>query len=231
MKKFHCAQCSTQIFFHNVVCETCHWDLGFAPEACEMLTLRAQGDRLADARNPARRYRRCTNFEGGCNWLIDDQSTETYCAACRHNRTIPDLATPGNLERWRAFEAAKRQLFYALHAFDLPLASRAEDPKHGLIFDCIDDVTLPNGDAKRAMTGHDDGVITIALAEADSIKREQARLHLGETYRTLLGHLRHEIGHYYWDVLVDGQAETLERFRALFGDESEDYAAALKASL
>jgi hypothetical protein len=48
-----------------------------------------------------------------------------------------------------------------------------------------------------------------------------------EPYRTLLGHFRHEIGHYYWDRLVWGH-KWLEPFRALFGDDRASYAEALK---
>jgi len=76
-------------------------------------------------------------------------------------------------------------------------------------------------------TGHDNGVITLNLAEADDAIREQRRTELGEPYRTLLGHFRHEVGHYYWDRLVrDGGR--LEQFRDCFGDETQDYAEALQ---
>jgi hypothetical protein len=43
-----------------------------------------------------------------------------------------------------------------------------------------------------------------------------------ESYRTLLGHFRHESGHYYWDRLVR-DSYRLEEFRELFGDERLDY--------
>lgn len=213
MRRFRCESCSTEVFFENDACGACGTALGFDPARRDMVA-------LDDAR-------RCANYAlGGCNWLADDGG---YCRACRHNRTIPDLSIAENVTLWRAFEDAKRRLFYGLIAFRLPLKTRAEDPAHGLAFDCIADVTLPNGDAKRAMTGHDNGVITIALAEADPARREQARTQFGEPYRTLLGHLRHEIGHYYWDVLVREHKERLPAFRALFGDERADYGEALKA--
>ena len=77
------------------------------------------------------------------------------------------------------------------------------------------------------MTGHDNGLITINLAEADDSERERMRRQMGEPYRTLLGHFRHEIAHYYWDRLVR-DAPGIEAFRQLFGDEREDYGAALQ---
>ena len=51
---------------------------------------------------------------------------------------------------------------------------------------------------------------------------------MGESYRTLLGHLRHEVGHWFWDVLVQGDPGRLDAFRGLFGDERRDYAEALR---
>lgn len=215
MRRFHCQSCTQEVFFENDACGACRAPLGFDPDALDMVA-------------PTETLRRCANFEqAGCNWLVRDGSG--FCGACRHNRTIPDLNVAGNVALWRTFEAAKRRLFYGLIGLKLPLRTRAQDPAHGLAFDCIDDVTLPNGDAKRAMTGHDTGVITIAMAEADPSRREYARVQFAEPYRTLLGHLRHEIGHYYWDILVRDDAERLAACRSLFGDDRADYAQALQA--
>ena len=157
-----------------------------------------------------------------CNWLIPHDDAAGYCPACSLNRTIPDLAQHGNAERWQALEAAKRRLIYALMRLGLPLASRHENEATGLAFDFLADA----GPDEKVLTGHDDGLITINIAEADSAERERRRLELGEPYRTLLGHLRHEVGHYYWDVLVrDGGR--IDESRSVFGDESEDYQQAL----
>lgn len=226
MKKFACDQCGQQVFFQNDLCESCRAPLAFDASQLSVVALTPSDDAFVLQSHPARRGWRCKNYEpAGCNWLADDN--DGFCPACRHNRTIPDLSIAANLPRWRAFEAAKRRLFYGLLRFGLPLKTRGEDAEHGLAFDCIDDETLANGDKRRVMTGHDNGIITIALSEADPALREQTRVTLGETYRTLLGHLRHEIGHYYWDLLVAGDAERLARFRALFGDEQIDYGEAL----
>ncbi|MGE3142123.1 MAG: putative zinc-binding metallopeptidase [Hyphomonadaceae bacterium] len=220
MRRFHCDACRTQVFFENDLCGACGAMLGFAPRDLSMKIVQP---------TRAQERRRCANHEsGGCNWLLEPDEHGDFCRACRHNRTIPDLSVAGNHDLWRAFEAAKRRLFYALIALDLPLRTRAEDPEHGLAFDCVDDMPGAGGDDKRAMTGHDNGIITIALAEADPVRREHARLNLGESYRTLLGHLRHEIGHYYWDILVRSRPHFLQQFRKLFGDEQQDYANALK---
>lgn len=78
----------------------------------------------------------------------------------------------------------------------------------------------------KVITGHADGLITINIAEADAPFREQQRIVMNETYRTVLGHFRHEVSHYYWSRLVDG-SEHLEPFRTRFGDERRDYSAAL----
>jgi hypothetical protein len=149
-----------------------------------------------------------------------------FCAACRHNRTVPDLTVPGNDLLWRKIETAKHRLFYSLLRLDLPLENRGDDPDHGLAFDFLADP--PESHAAGVMTGHDNGLITLALREADDVTREKVRSKMGEPYRTLLGHFRHEIGHYFWDRLVATDADILQSFRALFGDDRQDYDKALK---
>ena len=127
---------------------------------------------------------------------------------------IPDLSLPENLSRWRALEAAKRRLVYTLVQLRLPVETQAESPA-GLAVQFLADV---GPGAPTVMTGHADGVITINLAEADDAERERRRQQMGELYRTLLGHFRHEIGHYYWDRLI-ANTPHLEEFRRIFGDE------------
>jgi hypothetical protein len=157
---------------------------------------------------------------------VPAEDAEIFCAACRHNRTIPDLANPENLAHWRKIEFAKHRLFYTLLRLRLPLATRSEDP-NGLAFDFLSN---PVGGAQGqapVMTGHSGGLITLNVAEADAPERERQRKSMGEPYRTLLGHFRHEIAHYYWDRLV-ADTPAIEEFRQLFGDEREDYGAALQ---
>lgn len=227
MKRFACT-CGQQVFFENISCVSCGSALGFDPGALSMVSLKPSDDAFEVVPGTSR-VRYCANHhQGGCNWLVDANSPDTLCVACAPNRTIPDLSVAGNDVKWAAFEAAKRRLVYALLSFGLPIRTRAQDPLHGLAFDCVDDTVDAAGDARRAMTGHDNGIITVALAETDPARREAQRVLLGETYRTLLGHLRHEIGHYYWDVLVRDDEAALARFRELFGDEQIDYGEALK---
>ena len=118
-------------------------------------------------------------------------------------------------------EEAKRRLFYSLIKLRLPLGLRENGESEPLEFRFLSD--LPGS---PVMTGHDNGIITIALKEADDAAREKRRASMNEPYRTLLGHFRHEVGHYYWDKLVRDGGK-LEDFRQVFGDERVSYDEAL----
>ncbi|NHN84645.1 hypothetical protein GOB93_08305 [Acetobacter musti] len=256
MKLFVCQECRQIVFFENTFCGQCSRRLGFCSESVNMLALDPGGDDpAAPASGPAAGdWLPVAGREGGpprffcanaghnvCNWLLpegssgtgspdnsspENSSTGTFCIACRHNHVIPDLAKEGNQERWAKLEQAKHRLFYSLLRLKLPLKTRAEDPQGGLVFNFPDDP--PDGDpSQKVMTGHDEGVITIALREADDVEREKMRVEMGEHYRTLLGHFRHEVGHYYWNVLVR-DAGNAEACRAVFGDDTQDYGAALQ---
>lgn len=243
-RAFSC-RCGRPVFFRNSVCLACHTPLGYEPTRRLLLPLEpapasAAGTtaaatessglwRQAGASRSAPRYRRCGNLDtaASCNWLVPEAEAPagqpTLCRCCRLTRTLPDLSVPGNSEYWYRIELAKRRLVSSLIALRLPLQSKSEDPGHGLVLDLL---RGPPG-GPPVITGHDDGVITLDVEEADDAHREESRDKLGERYRTLLGHLRHEIGHYYWQRLVDG-SEWQEPCRAVFGDERLDYAAALK---
>ncbi|HAH44098.1 MAG TPA: hypothetical protein DCM07_04450, partial [Planctomycetaceae bacterium] len=144
--------------------------------------------------------------------------------SCRLDHTIPNLDDPENRLWWRKIENAKRRLIAQLLNLGLPVESKvSEDPEHGVMFDFL----RATGQKPRVLTGHANGLITLNIEEADDSIREKARKEMHEPYRTLLGHLRHEIGHYYWDRLVS-DTPWLEKYRELFGDEREDYSAALK---
>ncbi len=227
MQLFECQNCGQTLFFENRSCERCGHRLGYIAARQTLAALRPDGEGWRPLDEAAVRYRFCRNADlDACNWLVADADPATFCEACRHNHTIPDLSAPATLGRWRRLEAAKHRLFYSLLQLRLPLAVRPEDPE-GLAFDMLADPADPH--APRVLTGHDAGLITISIAEADDAERESRRQGMSELYRTLLGHFRHEVGHYYWDRLVrDGGEETLERFRASFGDEREDYAEALR---
>ncbi len=222
MRLFKCPSCGQMLYFENTRCESCGHTLGYDPDSFCMRALEPDGEMLRDGDAT---WRLCSNAgHGACNWLVPAASNAAFCTACQHNHVVPDLSVSENVTRWRALEAAKHRLFYTLMRLHLPLATRADDPKHGLAFDFLAETATQ----KRVMTGHDNGLITIALKEGDDAERERMRAQMGEVYRTPLGHFRHEVGHHYWDILVSG-TRFLEPFRAMFGDEREDYAAALKA--
>jgi hypothetical protein len=224
MRLFKCPSCGQLLYFENTRCERCKHILGYDPATACMRALEPaqDGDVWLDGHNS---WRFCANAgRDACNWLIPASSGDTLCAACRHNNIIPDLSDGDNLVRWRALEGAKHRLFYSLIQLGLPLATRWEDPVHGLAFDFPAETRAQ----PHVLTGHDEGLITIALKEGDQAERERMRTQMGEVYRTPLGHFRHEVGHHYWDLLVGG-TDRLEPFRALFGDERADYAQALQA--
>ena len=135
---------------------------------------------LAD---PERTFRFCDNAGyDACNWLIEPDVAGSLCAACRHNHTIPDLSVAENLVLWRLLELNKHRLFYTLQRLRLPLATRIDDPEHGLAFDFLAESPSPTG--PKVLTGHDNGLITIALEEADDAERERRRTQMGEPYRS-----------------------------------------------
>jgi hypothetical protein len=249
MRLFRCQACHQTVYFENTRCEACSSPLGYLSEVGLMSALEPEvspdlvealrhlgleeaiealpsepGVWLARLR-PGQRYRLCSNARlRVCNWMVPAESRDSLCLACRHNRCVSDPTQGENLARWRELERAKHRLFYSLVKLQLPLLTRDEHPE-GLAFDFLDDP--PDPGAPRVMTGHSNGLITIALREADDVERERMRKILGERYRTLLGHLRHETGHYFWDRLVrDGGA--VEACRAFFGHEGADYKQALK---
>jgi hypothetical protein len=174
----------------------------------------------------AKRYRPCANGvqHGICNWMVPAQDGNELCEACRLNKVIPDLSIAGNRERWRKLEVAKRRVLYSLKHLRIPTQPTVPQSRPPLRFSFLADP--PEGPI--VMTGHANGLITLAIAEADDDVRENRRLALKEAYRTVLGHLRHEIAHYYWQVLI-ADSPWRGAFRKLFGDESVDYVAALQA--
>ena len=215
------------LYFENNTCEKCGYPLGFESTRRQLLPL------VAEASGPYYRpynelaspsYAYCQNHQyQACNWLVPADSSTPFCPACDLNRTIPALSQPGFLGRWQRLEEAKHRLVYTLLCLHLPVASKRVYPEAGLLFDFKAD---EDGEL-RVLTGHDNGLITINIVEADAIEREQARQSMNELYRTLLGHFRHEVGHYYWDRLI-ASSRYLREYRQFFGDERQDYGVALK---
>ena len=232
MKIFHCEHCDQLVFFENTFCVNCGHTLAYLPDEADMGTFKLDGDiprRLGVQARRELEYRFCANYsrENVCNWVVPGDDPNPYCQSCRLTRIIPDLSQPGTRESWIRLEAAKRRLIYTLLSLKLPVATKAEDPERGLGFEFLADLPPGTPGAARILTGHENGMITINVAEADDAEREKRRLQMHEPYRTILGHFRHEIGHYYWDRLIRDSDE-IEEFRRLFGDERQDYDQALQ---
>lgn len=227
MKLFRCSACQTPAYFDNTACTACGTALGFAPEAMAMGAIDEAGTARVQTQGDERRYGRCANYrhEGVCNWLVAQEDGADFCLACRLNRTIPDLSVPGNRVLWERLENEKRRLVYSLLRLQLPISFRSEDP-NGLAFDFLADPEPGFTERDKVMTGHAAGLITINIAEADPAVRARMREKMDEPYRTILGHFRHESGHYYWDRLIAG-TPWLDRFRSVFGDERADYGEAI----
>lgn len=231
MRIFTCSVCQQTVFFENVQCTNCGHALGYLPTLRVLSALEpCEGESsvftaLAPKAQRAR-VRLCKNGidHANCNWMIPADSEQELCPSCSLNSVIPNLEKPEALAQWTKLERCKRRLLYTLYELELPVESRSERPESGLAFAFMSD----GDDGKeKVYTGHADGLITINTNEADDPFREQVRKEMGEAYRTLLGHFRHEIGHYYWDRLIR-DTRWLPAFRALFGDERADYAEAMK---
>ncbi len=218
MRTYFC-DCRTRLFFNNTLCLGCGSQTGYEPDSDQMV-------RVVDGG----RWKRCTNglTHDVCNWVVPADH-EGLCLACKLNRTIPDLSVPNNVFSWRKMEAEKRRTVHWLLRHGLPVRPKAPDALDGMAFDFL----LPQN-GLPVMTGHDQGVLTFNLQEADDALRETNRNSLREPYRTLLGHFRHEVAHYYW-YLWFGQnpgqppSPKLAAVRNVFGDDTADYGLALQA--
>jgi hypothetical protein len=238
MRTFTCI-CEARLFFDSVQCLSCRRDVGWCP-ACRAIA--------AVEMTPEGTYRclhpscgaillKCSNYyyQSVCNRLVrynPAQGASGLCDCCRHNAVIPDLSVPGHRQRWSELEAAKRRLFYSLDLLGLPHNAPADGTALPLTFAFMTDALPEHGywrsaGDKQVYTGHYQGCITINVKEADSVERERLRAGLNEPLRTLIGHFRHEIGHYYWELLVKDRRENA--FRKVFGDyDHGGYAAALE---
>lgn len=211
MLAFSCDVCGARLFFENSVCISCGSAVGFCREEGRMIVL-----------DPSRRI--CTNLNvNGCNWLAEPSSVHGYCFSCRLTRTRPADSDVSGMANYYVAEFAKRRLVFDLDQLGLPI--RRYDGTSGLAFDLLSSVQQP------VTTGHRGGIITFDLAESNDVHREGLRVGMDEPYRTVLGHFRHEIGHYYWSVLVgpsSAPSVRLAAFRELFGDETRSYSEALR---
>ncbi|MBP1821106.1 putative zinc-binding metallopeptidase [Mycobacterium sp. OAE908] len=222
MRDFLCPNCGQHLAFENSVCLNCGSALGFSlPDMALLVIARGEASDHGGAVDAAD-YQLCANLHlAECNWLVEKGPVARLCASCVLTRTRPNDNDTTALAAFAAAEKAKRRLIAELIELKLPIVGRDEDPQFGLAFDLL------SSEQEKVFTGHHNGVITLDLAEGDDVHREQLRVAMAEPYRTLLGHFRHEIGHYYFYRLVEPSEQYSKQFRELYGDPDADYQAAL----
>ena len=219
MRKFNC-QCGQSLFFDSGQCVHCGVAVRFDPTTLSMLQVTPNGDQLLSTDGQS--FYACQNQidHNNCNWLRPADMGPGLCFSCSFNRTIPNLDFPHNKNRWDKLENGKRRLLYTLLAMNLPVQTGTSEPG-GLLFDFVEDGrSNPEFEEELHNTGYADGVITINVVEADDVAREEERIAANEQYRTVLGHLRHESGHYYFEKML---RDDLSQFALLFGDASLPY--------
>ncbi len=213
MRDFTCPKCGQHLTFENSLCLSCGSKLGYSSEKATLVLVDSQERPL------------CANFLiAQCNWILDSRAVSgdgELCASCRLTRTRPNDSDIDGMARFALAENAKRRLVAELMELRLPIVDRTRDPLFGLAFDLLSSTD------EKVVTGHEDGVITLDLAESDDVRREQLRIALDEPYRTLLGHFRHETGHAYFHRLVGGWDSRRAQFDNLFGNPDVDYQASL----
>ncbi|PZU45717.1 MAG: hypothetical protein DI566_09695 [Microbacterium sp.] len=216
MKAYTCRVCGNPLYFENSVCVSCGTPLGYSRGERAIVPVDAMG-RYVDADDLI--WHVCRNLGlSGCTWLAPLEGGQ--CAACDLTRVRPADDDAAGIAAFPVAERAKRHLVAELDALGFPVVGKAEDPVAGLAFDMLSSTSA------QVLIAHADGVVTIDLAEGVDSHRERVREQLDEPYRTMLGHLRHEVGHYYeWRLVENVGGVTLDAARGLFGDESADYEA------
>jgi hypothetical protein len=232
MKRFYCA-CGTELFFENSHCAVCASVLGFDPEQQDLIVLQADKENSWSSVTSGRRYKFCSLRQNiSCNWLIPEHQSDSQCQSCRLTRTIPTLFLQRNHTRWQRLEQTKRRALYTVCRLGLAVNNPGNSSTAGLpplVFDFLEDQqSNPEVDLEFVYSGHSNGVITINAAEADDTFRAANRELMNELYRTLLGHFRHELGHYY-GLLLNNDNAMLSEYRELFGDEGQHYKTAIES--
>ncbi len=207
MRRFPCPVCGQQLFFGNDQCGSCETEVAYRP----------LGDRFVAVATAEQDAEPCASRggPGACNWVAGSSG---LCANC-----VLDFA-PDQSSLVVPFQDARRRTLRELFALGLDPAKMHPPLRFDLEESSPDDPVT---------TGHADGVITLDIAEGDPVRLAEIRTRLGEQYRTPVGHVRHELGHWYWTAMVDADnsllgSEGLDDFRSVFGDERLDYADALE---
>lgn len=222
MRDFTCPTCGQHLTFENSVCLSCGSALGFSLDDMALLVITDTDENGHAGAVDEDQYQLCANLHlAECNWLVKASQGGRLCASCALTRTRPADTDTAAMAAFAEAEQAKRRLIAELHELKLPIVGRDQDPEFGLAFDLL------SSEGDKVFTGHHNGVITLDLAEGDDVHREQLRIAMDEPYRTLLGHFRHEVGHYYFYRLVAPSQDYSTRFGELFGDPDADYQAAL----
>lgn len=227
MRSYLCS-CGSRIFNDNVQCIACGSELGFCPQCQALAPITASAEGGYQCGNPGcgAALQKCVNYveHHVCNRCLppEQDEGEGLCSDCRFNTTIPDLSIPANRAKWSELESAKRRLLYDLRVLRLPLGTHDDGVRPPLYFAFKDDAISPKDKwrafrkSEKVYTSHNAGLVTINIQEADPVEREKLRVNFEEPHRTVIGHFRHEIGHYYWDVLIRGRRE--QECAAVFGD-------------
>jgi hypothetical protein len=222
MRDFICPRCGQHLAFENSLCLSCNSPLGFSLQDMAMLVISSGEEAAQQGFVDADNFELCANLHlAECNWLVEKSPNRKLCASCTLTRTRPNDTDTKAMAAFADAEKAKRRLIAELVDLKLPIVGRDQDPDFGMAFDLL------SSEQQKVFTGHENGVITLDLAEGDDVHREQLRIAMDEPYRTLLGHFRHEIGHYYFYRLVSTSPDCVQRFRELFGDPDADYQEAL----
>ena len=218
MRVFRCPHCGSAVDYAQQRCGACLTEVAFHRPWMALALAPAEGESttIDDVE-----WIRCANWDRRCNWLVEKDSATGVCFADGFVRNEPGPHDAKALSELAATLKALRRLIFQLLDLGLPITPFHQDPK-GLAFDLISSESLGH----PVTMGHANGVITIDLAESLELYRERQRIILKEPYRTMLGHMRHEVGHYYEMILITGGA-LIDQTRSYFGDERRDYQAAL----
>ena len=202
MKRLQCPTCANEVFFDSLNCVHC--STGLVIELAD-----DGGMTVADITTTEP----CARRPGwACNWPAVGAGAP-LCTSC----VLVDAGESWSNPLMVPYLSAQRRALYQLTELGVPWVGRSE-----LRF-----AYRSSTAGHDAVMGHRSGEITLDLDEADPARGELIRATLGEHYRTPLGHIRHELGHFVWLTLVASDATRLAEFREVFGDERTDYAGAL----